>query len=257
MRTAKATLTQAANQVRCEAGAKRACREPGQPCLPVAVEEKNAHFCNWGTQKCEDNGKWSACTGQSVPKPDVPGSGIDSNCDGEFTEALAPTCPGAQVWSEVHGECRCANLCSVGQLDPTTCSCTSTNQCGDGACSVGESALSCPSDCGSCGDGICSYSESAFSCASDCGYCGDAVCAFNESATTCQTDCGYCGDGFCAADEHGRCGADCGGGSTVCICGIDCPPGECDEAPPCEDLDDPYWHTRSFEQYFALCGAAF
>jgi len=69
--------------------------------------------------------------------------------------------------------------------------------CGDGLC-FGESATSCPADCGSspgprCGDGQCTSGETSSSCASDCPAgprCGDGSCDLTESSSTCPSDCG-------------------------------------------------------------------
>ena len=65
--------------------------------------------------------------------------------------------------------------------------------CGDGQCSPGETAQSCPKDCGGgfCGDGKCAPGETAQSCPKDCGggFCGDGVCGPGESWQTCAGDC--------------------------------------------------------------------
>lgn len=115
--------------------------------------------------------------------------------------------------------------------------------CGDGTCSAGEDAASCPADCGSiaapttespiCGDGSCNGSETALSCAADCmslpplnpglfgPSCGDGTCDSGESFINCPADCrinispphdfSYCGNGICDMDENmSNCDADCG-----------------------------------------------
>lgn len=67
--------------------------------------------------------------------------------------------------------------------------------CGDGKCSGGETAASCPADCPTSS------------------YCGDGSCDANETNETCPTDCSaasFCGDGTCDADETNEsCSADC------------------------------------------------
>ncbi len=59
----------------------------------------------------------------------------------------------------------------------------SCGRCGDGACvaSCGETASTCPSDCG----GATSVTKS-------CGRCGDGACVAScgETASTCPRDCG-------------------------------------------------------------------
>src|ERR1700733_3796143 len=87
--------------------------------------------------------------------------------------------------------------------------CTDSDEtvCGDGVCSAGETAASCPEDCGSntpkpdCGDGVCNNDETTTSCPEDCkgsgsgsgsnmqGYCGDNICQSDESASSCPADC--------------------------------------------------------------------
>jgi hypothetical protein len=61
--------------------------------------------------------------------------------------------------------------------------------CGDGTCdSTTENPTSCSSDCGFCGNGLCSVYETANTCVQDCGYCGDGIC-YNEF--NCYSDCGW------------------------------------------------------------------
>ncbi len=92
--------------------------------------------------------------------------------------------------------------------------------CGDGVCGGGETAYSCPQDCGPanyCGNGVCGPGETCFSCPQDCGpcaRCGDGLCNGDETCSTCPTDCGpcdYCGDGRCSSTEScSTCPQDCG-----------------------------------------------
>lgn len=103
------------------------------------------------------------------------------------------------------------------------------NDCGDKACTVGETNYSCPKDCPPdpvCGDKVCSPSEQ-HSCDKDCGIsndvCGDGNCTASEQSY-CTTDCGAlkpaCGDSHCTDKElnSGSCPHDCGG-STIEFCG--------------------------------------
>lgn len=113
--------------------------------------------------------------------------------------------------------------------------------CGDGICDVGigESPVTCPSDCGAlkyCGDGICDYGESTTTCPADCGvapttcsdgtrfltcsatrpyYCDNGVLV-NNSAT-----CG-CADGYKAKDNY-CVEKTCGDGSAKNTCALQKP----------------------------------
>jgi cysteine-rich repeat protein len=104
--------------------------------------------------------------------------------------------------------------------------------CGDNKCSGGETASSCPVDCGAadvCGDNICQASESCSSCAADCGVCppstcnGDGICSAGEDCLGCS-DCPGKTDGkpknrfCCGLDEcdPGICGANACGSVPVC-----------------------------------------
>jgi hypothetical protein len=99
--------------------------------------------------------------------------------------------------------------------------------CGDGVCMPAE-VHSCPQDCPlwRCGDGFCASGETALSCPEDCGIvvtppnpptaaCGDGVCGLGETPLNCRTDCPItplfrCGDGVCNGFEtNATCPSDC------------------------------------------------
>lgn len=63
--------------------------------------------------------------------------------------------------------------------------------CGDGACSGGETSLTCPQDCASCGDGVCSAGyETRVDCPDDCNACGDGFCDWpHENVGGCDDCC--------------------------------------------------------------------
>ena len=71
------------------------------------------------------------------------------------------------------------------------------SQCGNGACSNGETCETCEEDCGACPtcpDGTCNGDETCESCVADCfecPNCGDLACAQSEDCT-CESDCGPC-----------------------------------------------------------------
>jgi hypothetical protein len=120
--------------------------------------------------------------------------------------------------------------------------------CGDGTCTVGETAASCPGDCiFGCGDQICYTGEDSVNCPADCGaVCGDGVCTQgSENNATCPNDCGViCGDGICTQgiEDNTNCPNDCtsfcgdglctaGENSANCPndCGVICGDGACTE----------------------------
>ena len=47
-------------------------------------------LCVAGSQTCQADGTLSACTGQILPSPDIPGNGIDEDCDGHDASPLPP-----------------------------------------------------------------------------------------------------------------------------------------------------------------------
>ena len=117
--------------------------------------------------------------------------------------------------------------------------------CGDGACTGGETCLTCPEDCGqtcppgTCGDNICDGDNTCETCPEDCGVCGVASCGNGacdngETCNTCALDCGACpeatcGDGICAVGEDCQgCAVDCG------ACPLVCGDGVCAEGEACE-----------------------
>lgn len=132
--------------------------------------------------------------------------------------------------------------------------------CGDGKCTGGETALSCPADCsavGFCGDGLCSDDESCSTCEADCGICpppscnDDGICNAGEDCLSCPGDCPgvtggkpsgrYC----CGLDtcDATLCGESCGlepsepvCGNGVLEAGEECDDGNFDSGDGCSDL---------------------
>jgi len=103
--------------------------------------------------------------------------------------------------------------------------------CGNGKCEAGETATSCPQDCGSspvCGNGKCEAGETATSCPQDCGSTG---CTAGTTQCIGTTTLKYCDSGtwkqdtcnnLCVAGGYGysdTCKKDPVKGKDVCWCG--------------------------------------
>jgi hypothetical protein len=190
-------------------GSTVTCSPPSNPCLAATCEPK---------------------TGICLESPLANGSPcFDGDLCTLVDSCLDGVCTGSTTWV-----CDDANACTQDSCDASSgCLFAAIpncgKECGDGQCTVGESCVSCPDDCGACdpvcGDGFCQGAEHCSSCPFDCGscdaVCGDSACTDTESCTTCPTDCGVCpdscGDGFCQeAESCQNCPEDCGNCAPVC-----------------------------------------
>ncbi len=85
-----------------------------------------------------------------------------------------------------------------------TVTCTPPTQCGDGACTTGETCSGCPKDCGvckECGDAKCdAATENCGSCPADCGACPPPAPGCSESETPGCSGCS-CEKCVCDADD--------------------------------------------------------
>lgn len=137
--------------------------------------------------------------------------------------------------------------------------------CGDGKCNGGETAATCPGDCGGgggavCGDGTCDAGEDCGTCESDCGPCAatcgcnnDGVCNAGEDCRNCPGDCPSAGKGkhrICCGDnsvDEGTCGAGAGSpypdsdgdGTLDCFDGCPMDPAKIDPGERGCGLEDP------------------
>jgi len=150
-------------------------------------------------------GQEGVCYMQEAP---VCGDGI---CSGGETEATCPQdCTGGGACGDVTFQGCCdgevLNWCENDQL--MTLDCLGSPSCGwqaadsyynCGSAGAADPSGSFPKDCGGstgpvCGDGSCDGGETAATCPADCGttgsVCGDGACDAGETAATCPADCG-------------------------------------------------------------------
>jgi len=223
--------------------------EPGETPTDCAQDCPGAYgdgFCNLFAESGKNcPGDCASKCGDSlceVAKGETP-----SNCPDDCVHCLDGTCAGP---AEVN---KCKTLlglapdcilaacgdgwCSLGE---SAASCPECAVNGDGKCTAGESPKTAFADCcGACGDGKClgyQCAENPKSCPADCGTaCGDGVCGKGEWPASCPPDCktSTCGDGACTASDGGPvycpddCAAPCGDG--ICnmgeswqTCRVDC-----------------------------------
>lgn len=111
----------------CSAGATQAC-------WSGPAERRNVGQCKDGVQGCQNYGEfasWGQCVGEVLPSVEVPGNGIDEDCDGD--DPGGPCVPTSTYES-----------CSSGKDDD----CNGLQDCQDPACA---SVCNCVQE--NCGDG--------------------------------------------------------------------------------------------------------
>ena len=208
------------------------CDEYGDCCLDVQPI-CGMDFCGDGT--CTGDEDVRSCP-EECEAADLCG---DALC-GDSEDAA--TCPGDCPASCGDGLCTASE--DVDSCEPDCGPLSCKDKCGafteggacqcDGACvGRGDCCLDIFAQCGVsfCGDDACTDGEDAQSCASDCAsVCGDDVCADDETVETCTVDCfGACAQSACS-EPWSQCEADtaCMGALTTCIA-------QCGEAPSCAE----------------------
>lgn len=107
-----------------------------------------------------------APTESCVDSGDVDGDGLAGCDDPDCWGRCAPSCaPATSCATPGCGDGECNLTLEMGDLCAVDC-----DVCGDGVCAPGfETAASCATDCAPCGDATCAAGESAASCPGDCG----------------------------------------------------------------------------------------
>ncbi len=203
------------------------------------VRGTNVEQCDNGTNNTDDpNCPYNAtmttcsarCSKSCTPLTTIPhfcGDGTIDSANGEQCDDSGAT-KSVTTCATYDGTCReCSASCQIVTLQGP--------YCGDHTCNGGETAATCPQDCGqSCGDGVIEGSET---CDDSGATVAQTTCAnYNGSCTTCDASCGvriiegpFCGDGTCSASDGetaANCPADC---THNCGDGVIEPPETCDD----------------------------
>ncbi len=221
-----------------------------QPCWSGPKERRNKGQCKDGQQACQNFGEffsWGQCVGEVLPSVEVPGNGIDEDCDGEDPGGpCVPTATYESCGSGHDDDCNGLQDCQ----DPacaTVCNCAPEN-CGDGIDNDCDLQIDCKdADCVSatgcipvsgctpqfpffleliCNDGVDNDCDGKVDCADpDCKRPGECGCAPEETA---------CGDG---KDED-------------CDKSTDCADRDCQKCAPgsfrwCDDPQYCHWGKQS------------
>jgi formylglycine-generating enzyme required for sulfatase activity len=220
-------------------------------CLPACSgKECGTDGCGGSCGVCQGN-QVNCINGACKCQPKCSGKQCgDDGCGGVcgVCPLSLPTCTNGQC--VCNADCQdkecgpdgCGGMCGACLVDEYCEAGTCVIECGNGLCSLDETCVTCPSDCGECcGQGGCqvAYGETPCTCAVDCGgpcagkMCGDDGCGGScgkcDTGESCQAgQClVVCGDGQCGAGEdYCNCAADCGAESCAgCCSGVQCKPG--------------------------------
>ncbi len=170
----------------------------------------------------------AACSPPPPPPPPpcapVCGDGVCCASAGEDAGTCPADCSAPCVCGDAVCNAACGETAATCPADCTTC----TFNCGDGICaSPCEDATNCRADCCTavCGDGYCCTraGETAASCPGDCGGCSctswtNGACGGGGCAATMREQTRTCTPAACQAESQCVNDAACSGGSG-CVCG--------------------------------------
>jgi hypothetical protein len=176
------------------------------PCYTGPAGTEGVGVCKGGIQSCGAGGQLGSCDGEVTPGPEIPGNGLDDDCDGLTDEVCAPTstqpCYAGPAGTQGVGACKAGTqVCGAngqwgacnGQVTP------SPEVCPDGvdedcngqiddcaACAPGASQACYPGPAGTQGVGVCKAGAQLCSANGQWGACSGAVTPTTE----------VCGNGF-------------------------------------------------------------
>lgn len=173
------------------------------------------------TGSCNFNGTCDTASGEN-----------STSCAADCSTTIKPACSDGKD-NDADGSTDYPADTGCSSSTDTTETPDTSGTCGDKTCGSGETATSCPGDCGSTAacdfDKICEAGESIVSCPSDCHTDSSGTCSTYTTEATCKTgsNCSWHSTGYCyyqSSPTTGSCNNNgtCGDGETSSSCPADC-----------------------------------